>query len=132
MSTATFSESTSVRGARAREGFVNYAGAPLHTWTISLSTSQSCDGDDLASVEIDTVSSVTSVPTGTIALRAVLEQVPALPSAYARYMNAPTTAGSITIDEATPNRIGGTWMATMTVNGVATQITADFDATICR
>src|SRR5262245_44836029 len=74
-STATFSESISVRGARAQEGFVNYTGAPLHKWTITLSTSQSCDGDDTASVEIDTVSSVTVLPIGTaIPLRAVLEQ----------------------------------------------------------
>lgn len=127
---AYFSHSTLVRSARAQPGFVSY-GAPYHKWTVTLATTEGCAGDTSLEIEVNTLSSVLEMPTGTLPVRTVENDITALPSAYVRYMGAQVFSGSVTIDSATDDYITGTMSTTLMLNGVPTDVTASFGAPVC-
>lgn len=127
---AQFSPSATVRSSRAAPGVVSY-GAPYHKWTITLATTEGCGGDNQASVEINTLSSVDTLMPGPIAIRTAETTINTLPSAYVRYMNAPVLSGTVTIDSFASDFITGSWTAMLMIGGVPTEVTASFGAPVC-
>jgi hypothetical protein len=127
---AQLSGSMQVRAARAQPGFVSY-GAPYHKWTVTLATTEGCAGDTSLELEVNTLSSVLEMPTGTITVRTIENDITALPSAYVRYMGAPVLAGTVTIDSATVDYISGSLSAMLMLNGTPTEVTASFGAPVC-
>jgi hypothetical protein len=124
-SNATLSGQPAIRSSRAAQGDT-FHGAPQHKWTITLGTIEGCAGDDMASVEINTVSGVSDIPIGVTAVRAEENVVAALPSAFIKIAGQTVTGGSVTID-AGGSFIMGSWTAT-TPSG---DITATFGAPVC-
>lgn len=116
-----------VRASRATQGDT-FHGAPLHKWTIILSTTEGCGGDDQASVEINTVSSVRDMPLGAIAIRADENTIAVLPSAFVKIAGATVTGGTVTIDSSTGNFMVGSWTAQTSLG----DSTATFGAPVCN
>jgi hypothetical protein len=130
-SSGTLTGAAMVDAARASQGQVFY-GAPYHRWTVTLSTTDGCAGDDAASVEIITLSGETALPIGTFAMRTTETDINGLPSAYLRYTGATTSSGSITIDpSSTAAYVVGMWTAQATVGGAPTALSASFGAPVC-
>ena len=125
-SNATFSGSTAVHSSRATQGDT-FHGAPLHKWTIILATTEGCGGDDHVSVEINTVSGVSEIPIATVPIRADLNTIAALPSAYLTYTGATVTGGSIPIDS------GGSFVVgSFTAQTSLGNVTGTFGAPVCN
>ena len=124
---ATFSGSMTVRSSRATQG-ATFHGAALHKWTIFLAATEGCGVDNQASIEINTLSGVTDIPIATVPLRADLETITALPSAYLTYAAAPATGGSITIDSSTGSFVVGSFIA----QTGAGDLTGTFGAPVCN
>ena len=122
---ATFSGSMTVRSSRATQGDT-FHGAALHRWTVILATTEGCGGDDHASIEINTLSGVTDIPIGVVPLRADLNTITALPSAYLTY--AAATGGSITID----SNNGGFVVGSFTAQTASGDLTGTFGAPVCN
>ncbi|MCX5748204.1 MAG: hypothetical protein NT062_37575 [Proteobacteria bacterium] len=124
---ATFDGPERVISSRTTAGYVNYGGAPLRAWTITLATGDGCtDTSKVFELEINLLADGSGIPVAAIPIRA--NQTPdVLPSALARYNGAPVTVGTITMDGVTKNLISGTFTAT-TVSG---EVSGEFDSPIC-
>jgi len=130
LSTASFSANPAAHSARAQSGFVSY-GAAYHKWTITFATIEGCTGDTVASVELDTLSGVTTIPVGATTLRPVQTTIATVPSAYLEYMASPLVSGTVTIDSAAEGFVTGSVTSQLMVGGVATEITGTFSAPTC-
>jgi hypothetical protein len=125
-----FSPNPSVRSAHATQGLVSY-GAPFNKWTITFSLTEGCAGEAVASVELDTAIASTAVPLGATALRAAQDTIAAAPSAFLTYMGATLVSGTVTMDSA-DDYLTGSLTAQVTIGGAPTDITATFNAPLCR
>jgi len=125
-SNAMFSGAPTVRASRATQGDTFHGGAPQHKWVIVLGTTEGCAGDDVASVEINTLSGVTEIPLGPITVRTEENVVPSLPSAYFKFTGMAATGGTVTID-AGGSFVVGSWAITT----AAGELTATFGAPVC-
>ncbi len=125
-SNAAFSGSPTVRSARATSGDTFHGGAPQHKWVIILGTTEGCAGDDVASVEINTLSGVNDIPLGPITVRPEENVVPALPSAFLKFTGTTATGGTVTIDA------GGSFVVgSFAITTAAGELTATFGAPVC-
>lgn len=131
LSSATLSVNPAAHSARAQPGYVSYAGASYHRWTLTFATVEGCAGDTVATVEVITLASSTAVPTGTIPLRADVNAVTGLPSAYLNYQAAPLVSGNVTIDTASEGFITGSLTSQVTLAGVATDVNGTFSSPTC-
>jgi len=125
-SNATFSGSATVRSARATSGDTFHGGAPQHKWVIVLGTTEGCAGDEVASVEINTLSGVNEIPLGPITVRPEENVVPTLPSAFFKSAGMTATGGTVTIDSG-GSFVVGSWAITT----AAGDVTATFGAPVC-
>ena len=131
LSSATLSVNPQAHSARAQPGYVSYGGGSYHRWTLTFATIEGCSGDTVATVELLTIASTTTVPTGTITLRADQNAVVALPSAYLNYQAAPLISGSVTIDTASEGFITGSLTSQVMLAGVATDVNGTFSSPTC-
>jgi hypothetical protein len=129
LSSATLSTDGTVRTARAKAGFISYT-QPYHRWTIELGTIESCSGDTIAAIELTTLSSVTDLPVGTHVLRTA-EMPATVPSSYLRYGANTGISGALTIETVSGTYVTGSFAGMAMINGVATELTADFGASVC-
>ena len=127
---AQLSASADVRASRAQPGFVSY-GAPYHKWTITLATREGCGADTIATIEINTLASVTDAPLGTIPVRTVESPIPSLPSAYVRYMNGTVISGTVTFESASADFMLGELTSQLMINGTPTDVSGSFGAPVC-
>ena len=116
-----------VHSSRATQGDT-FHGAPLHKWTIILSTSEGCAGDDQASVEINTPSGTSDMPLGVIAIRADENTIAVLPSAFVKITGATVTGGTVTIESSAGAFMVGSWAAQTSLGDSA----ATFGAPACN
>jgi hypothetical protein len=130
LSSATFTANPMVHSVRAQPGIVSY-GAPYHKWTITFATVEGCAGDTIATVEIDTLSSVTTVPIGPTALRADQNTVTTVPSAFLTYQAGTLVSGSVSIDSFSDGFIAGSLTSQVTLAGVATDVNGTFSSPTC-
>lgn len=130
-SSATLSAAPTVVHARVDQGVVNYAGALLHRWTVTLSPTEGCGSEAAATIEINTLSSMPAMPAGATPLRPQQMQVDALPSAYLTFQDAATTSGTVTIDSASDSFVAGSLTAQVTLAGTPTTITGTFSSPVC-
>lgn len=127
---AQLSASADARSSRAQPGFVSY-GAPYHKWTITFAAREGCGETPIATVELNTLASITDVPLGAIPVRTVETTINALPSAYVRYMNGTVVSGTVTIDTATAGFITGELTSQLMINGTPTDVSGTFGAPVC-
>lgn len=118
-----------IKFARATDTIGNYGGIAYYQWNILLATTDGCEGDTAATLEINTplVGSPNAWPTGAIPVRA--EQVPQTsPSALVTFDAATGVSGTITIDSVEAVRIRGSFDVTTTAGPMA----GSFVAAICQ
>jgi len=125
-SNAVFSGSMTVRTARAVSGETFHGGVPQHKWVITLGTTEGCAGDDVASVEINTLSGVNDIPLGPVPVRPDENVVPVLPSAFFKFAGTTATGGTVTIDSG-GSFVVGSWA----IQTAAGELTATFGAPVC-
>ena len=130
-SNATLSGAPTVVHARVDHGVVNYGGALLTRWTVTLSPTEGCVSEAAASIEINSLSSMTALATGTVPLRAAQATVDTLPSAFLTYQDATLTSGTVTIDAASEAFVSGSLSAQVTLAGAPTTLTATFGSPVC-
>jgi hypothetical protein len=130
-SSATLSGAPTVVHARVDHGVVNYGGALLTRWTVALSPTEGCVSEAAASIEINSLSSMTALAAGTVPLRAAQMTVDTLPSAFLTYQDATLTSGTVTIDSATESFVAGSLSAQVTLAGAPTALTATFSSPVC-
>ncbi|MDX2087502.1 MAG: hypothetical protein SFX73_06620 [Kofleriaceae bacterium] len=127
---AQLTASVEARASRAQPGFVSY-GAPYHKWTISFAAREGCGETAIASVEINTLASITDVPLGTIPIRTTETTINALPSAYVRFMGGTVISGNVTIETASTGFVSGELTSQLMINGTPTDVSGSFGAPIC-
>lgn len=117
-----------VKFARATTGITNYSGVGFYQWNIILATTEGCDGDIAAKLEINTavIGSPNAFPIGTVTVRDPAATVTS-PSALATFDVATGVSGSVTVDSVTQFEIKGDFDAAMTTG----QMTGSFIAFRC-
>jgi hypothetical protein len=130
LSNAQLSASAEARASRATPGFVSYGGA-YHKWTITFAAREGCGEPPIASIEVNTLASITEIPLGAIPVRTVETTINALPSAYVRYMNGTVISGTVTIDSATAGFVTGELTSQLMINGTPTDVSGSFGAPVC-
>lgn len=126
-----FSPNPSARSAHASQTPATIGGGSYHKWILTFALTEGCAAEAVGSIELETPLATSTPPLGTITLRAAQDSIDTTPSAYLSYMGATLVSGTVTVDSA-DDYLTGSMTAQVTIAGAPTEITATFNAPVCR